>query len=103
MRFLLKATLDTERASATIKDGSLGRRMESIMAALKPEAAYFAAIDGQRTPLLIIDIQDVSEIPSIAERFWLNFGGKVDLYPVMTGEDLAKGLGSLEGVVKESA
>lgn len=42
MRCLLKVSIPVETGNATISDGSLPKTIESILADLKPEAAYFA-------------------------------------------------------------
>jgi hypothetical protein len=47
MRTMLKFTVPVERSNQAIKDGSLKKTLESIMTKLKPEAAYFAALEGR--------------------------------------------------------
>jgi hypothetical protein len=42
MRCLLKVSIPVLTGNATISDGSLSKTIESILADLKPEAAYFA-------------------------------------------------------------
>ncbi|MCX5387118.1 DUF3303 family protein [Streptomyces sp. NBC_00083] len=95
MRVLLKAQLDTEKTNESIRDGTMTKSMQSIMETIRPEAAYFTAEDGRRTALIIFDMADSSEIPKIAEPFMQDFGARIDLMPVMNGDDLAKGLGAL--------
>ena len=56
----------------------------------RPEAVYFTARDGKRGGVLIVDIDDPSKIPSIAEPFFLLFNAAVDIHPVMSPADLAK-------------
>jgi hypothetical protein len=56
------------------------------------EAAYFTAIDGKRTGLIFFDLEDVSQIPVIAEPFFMTVGAAIDFLPVMTAEDVQKGL-----------
>jgi hypothetical protein len=90
MRMLMKVVLNTEKANALVSDGSLAKTMQSILADLKPEAAYFTAVDGQRAGYLFIDLQDASQIPSIAEPWFLAFNAAIDLQPVMIPDDLAK-------------
>ena len=48
MRMMLKFTLPVERGNAAIGDGMIAKTVESIMTKLKPEAAYFAPMDGKR-------------------------------------------------------
>jgi hypothetical protein len=93
MRMLLRASIPVEAGNAAFKAGTLGPSMQKILANLKPEAAYFFADDnGARSASIVFDMQDSSQIPKIAEPWFLEFNAKVTLRPVMTPEDLAKGL-----------
>jgi hypothetical protein len=89
MRMMVQVTIPVEAGNATIKDGSLMSAMQSAIADLKAEAAYFCAFDGQRNGFIVFDMKDTSEIPGIAERFFLAFNAKVSFYPVMNAQDLA--------------
>ncbi len=100
MRCLLKASIPVEAGNAKAKDGTLGSLIESILAELKPEAAYFLTERGKRTALLVIDLQDPSQIPAPAEPFFLAFNASVKITPVMNAEDLMKGTQSIEEAVK---
>ncbi len=90
MRFLVTVTFPVETANQRIKDGSFGQKLRAILAELKPEAAYFVENDGCRTGFLVVNMQEASQIPSIAEPFFLNFNAQVRIRPAMTPEDLAK-------------
>jgi hypothetical protein len=90
---LLKMQMDVDAGSRAIKDGSFGEMIEKVMGQIKPEAAYFTAIDGKRTGLIFFDLEEASQIPSIAEPFFMTVGAAVDLMPVMTAEDVQKGIG----------
>lgn len=90
MRFLLKATPDAAAFSACVKDGTAEQKMQSILTEAKPEAAYFVEMDGKRNALLIVNIDDVSQLPVLAEPWFLTFNAAVEFHPVMLGEDLAK-------------
>ena len=46
MRMLLQVRLPNEPFNTYIKDGSVGQRMKRILEEIKPEAAYFVALDG---------------------------------------------------------
>ena len=99
MRFLLKVTPSAESFNQHIQDGSAEKRMQAILAETKPEAAYFTAINGSRTAFLIVNMNDVSEMPALAEPWFLQFHAQVEIYPVMLGEDLAKS--NLSGIANK--
>jgi hypothetical protein len=90
MRFLLKVTVPHEPFNAYVKDGSADKRMQAIMADTKPEAAYFTEINGKRTALLIVNMNEPSQIPAMGEPWFLVFNADVEFHPVMVGEDLGK-------------
>jgi len=90
MRFLLTAKLDTQYANKAVEDGTMGAKIQAMMQALKPEAAYFFEDDGVRTTMLIVDMADASRIPSFTEPFFLGMNARVTLRAVMTAEDLGK-------------
>ena len=92
MRMLLKVQMEVEAANRAIKDGSWGQTMERVMQTLQPEAAYFTALDGKRTGLIVFDLKEPSQIPSIAEPFFMSVNASIELTPVMTMEDVQTGL-----------
>jgi hypothetical protein len=103
MRFLLKVNMPVEAGNAAAKAGKLGATIASILAELKPEAAYFTADNGQRTGFIFLEMQDASQIPAIAEPWFLAFNASIELLPVMIPEDLAKAGSSIDKAVKKFA
>jgi len=101
MRMLLKVTIPVEAGNAAIKNGTLGPTIQKILGQLKPEAAYFMESEGQRTGIIVVDIKNASDIPGIAEPFFLSFGGRIELHPCMTPADLAAAGPDLERSAKE--
>jgi len=102
MRMLLRASIPVEAGNAAVKAGTLGATMERIVADLKPEAAYFLADDnGQRSASIVFDLQDTSQIPAVAEPWFLAFGAQVSIRPVMNAQDLAKAGPSFPKVVQQ--
>ena len=91
MRMLLRVSIPVESGDAAAKAGTLGSTIEKILADLKPEAAYFIADDdGNRSGSIVFDMQDQSQIPSVAEPWFLAFNAKLSIRPVMTPQDLAE-------------
>jgi hypothetical protein len=101
MRFLLKAEWPVEAGNAKMKDGSLPKTVRSILDELKPEAAYFLASHGKRTAYLFLDMQDASQIPALAEPWFLAFEASIEIIPVMTIEDLGKAEAAIKKAVKK--
>jgi Domain of unknown function (DUF3303) len=101
MRFLLKVIMDVEAGNRLAKAGTLGKTIQSIVADLKPEAAYFLDTDGQRSGLLFCEMQDASQIPAIAEPWFLALNARVEIHPVMVPEDLAKAGRAIEAAAKK--
>jgi hypothetical protein len=92
MRTLLRAVVETNSGNKSVADGSLPRVIKETMDRLKPEATYFFTVDGNRSCMMVFDLQDPSEIPGIAEPLFNVLNAKVDFIPVMNAEDLQKGL-----------
>ncbi len=103
MRFMLKVTIPVETGNAAAKSGKLGSTIQSILADLKPEAAYFTDQDGCRCGMLFLDMQDASQIPALAEPWFLAFNAAIELHPVMVAEDLGRAAGAIEKAVKKYA
>jgi hypothetical protein len=92
MRVMLKVQMPVGAANAAIKDGRLGTLLEKTLERLKPEAAYFSTVNGDRGGYIVFDLQDVSDIPSICEPFFMELGAKCDIAPVMTPDEVRAGL-----------
>lgn len=90
MRYLLKVRFPSEAGNACITDPQFGDKMRRLLAEIHAETAYFTAIDGQRGGYIVVDMSDASQIPAIAEPFFLWLKADVEFIPVMLPEDLAK-------------
>lgn len=102
MRTLLRVSIPVETGNAAIKAGTIGSTIERILADLKPEAAYFFNDDnGNRTGSIVFDLKDSSQIPAVAEPWYLAFNAQVTFRPVMTPQDLAKAGPSIGKAVKQ--
>lgn len=102
MRMLLRVSIPVESGNAAARAGTLGSTIEKILADLKPEAVYFMGDDnGNRSGSIVFDMQDQSQIPAIAEPWFLAFNAKVSFRPVMTLQDLAKAGPSIASAAKQ--
>jgi DNA primase len=101
MRFLLKVNIPVESGNSAAKAGKLGETIQAILADLKPEAVYFTDNNGQRTGYIFLDMQEASQIPAIAEPWFLAFNASIELHPVMIPDDLAKARNAIEKAVQK--
>ncbi len=101
MRMLLRVSIPVAAGNAAAKNGTLGTSVEKILADLKPEAAYFFTDDnGNRSASIVFDMKDPSDLPAIAEPWFLAFNAKVSVRPVMNPQDLAKAVPAIEKAAK---
>jgi hypothetical protein len=91
MRVILNVTMPHEIFNAAVRDGTAGKKLKKILDELKPEAAYFTEQHGKRGAIIVVDLPDPSNIPAVAEPWFLTFNADVELKIAMTPEDLAKG------------
>ena len=88
MRFMLTFRVPMDEGNAGIKDGSLGQTLQTIVDELNPEAAYFGPIEGARGGYLVVNFDQPSQIPAIAEPLFLGLGATIQISPVLTPEEL---------------
>ncbi len=99
MRFLVKISIPVEAGNQAAKKDNL-KVIQSILEQQKPEAAYFFAEDGKRTGMLILDVKDASEIPAIAEPWFLGLNAAIEMMPAMVPADLQKAGPAIAEAVK---
>jgi hypothetical protein len=95
MRVMAKTTIPVESGSQAVKDGSIGELIQGAAERWKPEAMYFGTFDGQRTAFMVSDMPDSSDMVTFGEPFFMAVNAEVTVVPIMTADDLQKGLGRL--------
>lgn len=96
MRTIMKVVMEVVASNKAITDGLLPQLIKSTTDKIKPEATYFYTVDGCRSCFMVFDLKDPSEIPGIAEPFFMKLNAKVEFHPIMNLEDLQKGLAAAQ-------
>ncbi len=90
MRMMMLVQFPPEPYNSLVRNGIIGSTMKKIHDDAKPEAAYFSEREGKRGCVLIVDVQGASDVPRIAEPWFLCFNAEVEFRVCMLPEDLAK-------------
>ena len=88
MRMMLQVVMPVETANAAIRTGEFAPFIQKVVADLKPEAAYFTETNGTRSGYIFFDMKDSSQLPAIAEPWFLALGATLTVKPAMTPQDL---------------
>jgi len=97
----MKVNMPVEGGNAASKNGF--DVMQKILAEQKPEAAYFIAENGMRAGHLIVNMDDLSQLPALAEPWFLAFNASIDITPAMVAADLQKAGPAIGKAVKKYA
>ena len=90
MRMMMLIQCPPEQFNTLVRNGTVGSTMKKILDDTKPEAAYFSERDGKRGCVLIIDLQGPSDVPRLAEPWFLSFNAEVEFRICMLPEELGK-------------
>ncbi len=90
MKAFLIAKMPHEKFNAAVRDGSAGPKLNRILEETKPQSVHFMEMDGHRTAVMLIEIEDASKIPFYSEPWFLTFDADVEFHPTMTPDDLKR-------------
>jgi len=99
MRMMMLVQIPLEPFNTAVRDGSAAAKMQKIMGEIKPEHAWFSERDGKRGGILIVNMDSPSDVPRLAEPWFLTFNASVEFRVAMTVEDL--GRANLEALGKQ--
>lgn len=88
MRILMIIRLSNETFNAAVRDGTAGSKTKAILEEAKPEAVYFTETGGQRTVVMIVELEKASKIPALAEPWFLTFNAAAEFHVAMSLQDL---------------
>ena len=90
MRMLMTVKMPNTEFNAAVRYGSASKTLNRILEEGAAEAVYFTETQGLRTLLLVVNIDDPSQIPRYAEPWFLSFNATVEFKIAMTLEDIKK-------------
>jgi hypothetical protein len=90
MRILLNIRIPHEPFNTAVRQGKAGEILKRIVDDAKPEAVYFTEQNGARGCVMVVNLNEPSQIPSFAEPWFLNFNADCEFRVVMTPADLEK-------------
>ena len=90
MRLIAFVSLPPEPFNSLVADGVADQKIREILEEIRPEAAYFTTYDNGRSAILVHEVAEPSDIPRLAEPWFLTFEADIDFKPAMIPEDLAR-------------
>ena len=99
MRIIQFVRIPHEPFNTAVRKGTAGATIGRILEACRPEAAYFTEQTGTRGAVLVINVENASQIPSFAEPWFLSFNADCEFRICMRPEDLKEA--GLEGLGKK--
>lgn len=88
MRYLMQIQMPAEPFNTLSKKGMASSKLSRVLEETKPEAIYFTDTDGERGAIAVYNLEKVSEVPSVAEPWFLTFNARVTFRIAMTPGDL---------------
>lgn len=90
MRMLMLVQLPNEPFNSAVKNGTAGAKIKQILDAIKPEHVWFSEREGKRGGIMVVNLDSPSDVPRLAEPWFLAFNAEVEFRIAMTPEDLGR-------------
>jgi hypothetical protein len=87
---LVNIILPIEPFNSLVRSGKAGEILGRIIEDIQPESIYFSEQEGCRGAIMVVEIKEASEIPAVAEPWFLNFEASCEFRIAMTPDDLMK-------------
>jgi len=96
MRMIMLVQFPIEPFNTLVKNGSMGAKMKQLLDATKPDHVWFSERNGKRGGIMIVNLDSPSDVPRLAEPWFLALNAEVEFRIAMTPEDLGRsGLDSI--------
>jgi hypothetical protein len=101
MRMIMNVTLPLEPFNSLVRSGEIAGVIRKILDAVKPDTIYFTEQDGYRGAIAVVNVAEASDVPRLAEPWFLGLEAECSFRIAMTPEDL--GRAGLEKIGKDWA
>jgi hypothetical protein len=101
VKILFQITFPVERFNELAREGTAGQKLAAIVEATKPESIYFTGSLSGRGAVAVYDFADGSQVPAVAEPWFLTFDAHIEYSLAISGQEMAKG--NLDEVIKRWA
>ena len=88
MKFIVEVDMPLEPFNTYVREGTVGQKIGEILGAIKPEVVYFTDNGVGRGVVMIVDVENYSQLPHITEPLMLNFNASVHYRLAMAPEEL---------------
>jgi hypothetical protein len=90
MRMIMLVQFPIEPFNTLVRNGPVPATMKKIMEAVKPEHIWFSEREGKRGAIMTVNVEDPSDVPRLAEPWFLALNAEVEFRIAMTAEDLGR-------------
>jgi hypothetical protein len=87
---LMNVQFPPEPFNAAVRNGTIGPKIRRILEDIQPEAAFFSEHNGRRGGTFVVNVNSPSDVPALAEPWFLTFNAEVEFRIAMTPEDLSR-------------
>jgi hypothetical protein len=101
MRMIMLLEFPIEPFNTFVKNGTIGAKMRAILEDAKPEHVWMSERDGKRGGIVVVDVNSASDIPRLAEPWFLTLNAQVEFRIAMTPQEL--GAADLDALGKKWA
>ena len=88
MKYIVEVSFPHEPFNTYVRDGTARQKVDETLEAIEPEAIYFTDKGVGRGAIMIVDIDDASQIPNVTQPLFLAFDATVHWHIAMLPEDL---------------
>jgi hypothetical protein len=88
MKFIVEASFPLEPFNTYVRQGVAGEKIGEVLGAIGPEVVYLTDHGPGRGVTMIVDLEDLSQLPHVTEPLMLTFDADVHYRIAIAPEEL---------------